>query len=607
MTPAAAHWTGGGDGAGAASTGTLAPPTGVEVPPTSDNSVAVTWSASAGPGPGPIGYYVVRIGDAGDEAACATSATSTIAGTSCVDEVPAAGTFRYRVVAVQYSWTAPSAPSDEVVVEDDTFLGAAASFSILGVDATNSAVSSVSGDVGVTPAGAVVGFTDDNVGGDIHVNDTVSAAAAAALLVAYDDAAGRTADTQFPGDPNGLTFLPGVHHTIGAMSFTGNVTFDALGDANAIFIMQVNGAVTTAANSHILLVNGALASNVYWQVNGASGHGANSTFSGTIMAVGAITLGAGVELIGRALSRAAVTLGGNVVRFTIEPSPIVTITGGPATATRDTTPTISGTTTALAGRPVTVTVGGQVLTTTVAAGGTWSVTAGSLPAGSYEVSAKIRDAAGNGGGGAQVLTVEVNPPTIVLGAAAPFSVLTQSNVVGAGTSQLAGELGVTPGTSVTGFPPGTSGDQHLGDATAASAGDAADAAYDDGMARTAHTQFGDPSGLTFHTGVHHTPAAVVLTGTVTLDAEGDPSAVFIFQIDGALTTAASSEVLLVGGAQSANVFWIVVGAVSTGANSTFAGTIITQQAVTIGDLAALQGRVLAGGTVTLANNTITEP
>lgn len=603
-TPATAYWSSTGSGTGSASTGSLAPPTDVTVPTTSGSEVPISWTASTSPAP--VAYYVERRQGTVVSAACGTSPVATTSATSCVDTA-AAGTYTYRVIAVQHSWTAASAYSEEVTVSDPAFLGAAASFSVLGVDATDSAESSVSGDLGVTPMGVVAGFDASNVGGDIHINDATAAAAAAALNVAYNDLAGRDADTQFPGDPNGLTFGPGVHHTIGAMTFTGSMTLDAGGDPDAIFIFQVNGAITTAANSHVLLVNGAKASNVYWQVNGASGHGANSTFSGSILAVGAITLGVNVQLIGRALSKAAVTLGGAVIRFTIAPPPTVQINGGAAVATQDTTPTIEGTTTALAGRPVTVTVGGQILTTTVQAGGTWSVTAADLAAGTYSVVAKIRDAAGNGGVALQALTVEVNPPPIALGAAATYSVLTEANVVGTGTSNLSGELGVTPGTSVTGFPPGTASAFHLGDGPAAAAASDADAAFADGAGRTPHTQFADPSGLTFHTGVHHTSAAVVLTGAITLDAQGDPSAVFIFQVEGAMTTAASSSVVLTNGAQASNVFWIVHAAFGMGADSLFAGTVITPVAATIGNLAQINGRVLAGGTVTLANNTIGGP
>jgi hypothetical protein len=100
---------------------------------------------------------------------------------------------------------------------------------------------------------------------------------------------------------------------------------------------------------------------------------------------------------------------------------------------------------------------------------------------------------------------------------------------------------------------------------------------------------------------------VVLTGAVTLDAEGNPDAVFIFQIDGALSTAAASSVVLANGAQASNVFWVVHGAVVAGADSTFAGTILTTEAITIGNLAQLNGRALAGSTITLANNTIAGP
>ncbi len=417
--PALAYWHSAGSSAGAASTGVLGPPTSVAVTPTSGPEVVVGWSASTGPAP--VEYYVVRTSGAVDAAACDTSALVTITATSCTDHAVGAGSSTYRVIAVHRSWTATSAPSGQVVVSEPGLLGTAASFSVLGVDATDSPASSiVSGDVGVTPIGAVVGFAPSRVGGDIHVNDAAAAAAAAALLVAYDTASRRDADTQFPGDPIGLTFHPGVHHTIGAMTFTGSLTLDALGDPNAVFIFQIDGAITTAANSHVLLTNGAQASNVYWQVNGASGHGADSTFSGTIMALGAITLGAGVELIGRALSQAAVTLGGNVIRFTIAPPPTVVVTGGAAFVTKDTTPTIAGTTSAVAGRPVIVTMGSQTLSTTVLADGTWSVTAGELAAGSYTVTVKIRDAAGNGGAAAQQLTVEVNPPTINLGVAGVY-------------------------------------------------------------------------------------------------------------------------------------------------------------------------------------------
>jgi hypothetical protein len=125
--------------------------------------------------------------------------------------------------------------------------------------------------------------------------------------------------------------------------------------------------MNTAAASNIVLTDSASASNVYWQVEGAVGTGANSFLSGTILAAGGITLGAGTQLTGRALSYGTVTMAANTVRFTAAQAPTIAITGGAHGHTKDQTPTISGTTSAVAGRTVTVKVNGQVLTTTVAA------------------------------------------------------------------------------------------------------------------------------------------------------------------------------------------------------------------------------------------------
>ncbi|MDQ2748854.1 MAG: ice-binding family protein [Actinomycetota bacterium] len=201
----------------------------------------------------------------------------------------------------------------------------------------------------------------------------------------------------------------------------------------------------------------------------------------------------------------------------------------------------------------------------------------------------------SGGGG-----VTISVPSV-------YSVLTGSNVVSTGISALSGDLGVSPGSSYTGFAPGTvAGTIHAGDRYAAQALSDFHDGYNDAASRTPSSEFaGDQNGKTFHKGVHHAAAAFTLTGTLTLDAQGDPNAVFIFQVNAALNTAASSTVALVNGAKAANVFWQVNGAANTGANSAFAGTIMAKGAITLGDSAHLAGRALSDGTVTLANDTIT--
>ena len=205
------------------------------------------------------------------------------------------------------------------------------------------------------------------------------------------------------------------------------------------------------------------------------------------------------------------------------------------------------------------------------------------------------------------------PPTLVppvaLGAAAPFSVL-GTGVTSTGSTVIGGDLGVSPGTTVTGFPPGVvHGTEDLGDTPAANAAAAQSAASADAAGRTptGTAIAGDQVGVTLAPGVYAAPAAISLSGTMTLDGEGNPNSVFIIQIDAAFATAASSTIKLTGDAQAANVFWEVVGAVSIGAGASFTGTILGAAAVTLGAGASLDGRALSAAAVTLSGNAVTMP
>lgn len=579
--------------------------------------VTVNWAASElSTGEAVDGYRVTRY-DATTHVAqtVLTTCAGTIAATSCSESSVPVGQWVYAVTPVySTNWLGEESPDSNAVDVDppelaiEPELAVAADFSVLGFTAvTSTGATTVSGDLGVSPSSDVTGIAPDQVGGTIHAGDATAAEAQSALLQAYAEAQALTPTSTFAGDVNGVRFRSGIHSTASAFALTGTLTLDAEGDPDAIFVFQVDAALNTAAASHIVLINGAQASNVFWQVNGAAGLGASSTFVGTIMAAGAITLAADAELFGRALSRAAVTLAGNTIRFTEALPPDVTIAGGATEVTKDPTPEISGTTDAAVGRTVTVTVAGQSLSTTVQAGGTWSVTATNLAPGTHTIVARVRDADGNTGFASQDLTVEINPPAVVLGAASTYSVLAATGVDNTDATTMTGDLGVSPADAISGFPPGiVGGDTHAGDAAAATAQDALAAAYADAVGRAPHTNFsGVLNGRTFHIGVHHSTAAMALTGTVTLDAEGNPDAVFIFQTDGALNTAANSQVVLVNGAQASNVFWQVTGAAGTGASSGFAGTILANGAITLGAGGQLTGRALSFGTVTLADNLIT--
>jgi Ice-binding-like len=191
-------------------------------------------------------------------------------------------------------------------------LASAASYAVLGATGvTNTGATTLAGDLGVSPSSSIVGFPPGTLTGREHAGDPQAALAQSDLAVAYADAASRTPIGSFAGDLNGLTFTPGVYHSAAAMALTGTLTLDAQGNPDAVFIFQVAAALNTAAASQINLTGGALASQVFWQVQGAAGTGAASTFAGTILAAGAITIGAGGAVTGRALSMGAVTLATN--------------------------------------------------------------------------------------------------------------------------------------------------------------------------------------------------------------------------------------------------------------------------------------------------------
>jgi hypothetical protein len=197
-----------------------------------------------------------------------------------------------------------------------------------------------------------------------------------------------------------------------------------------------------------------------------------------------------------------------------------------------------------------------------------------------------------------------------LGTLASYAVLGASAVTNTGPTVVGGDLGVSPGTSITGFPPGVvTGSLHAGDSSAASAQDAATTAYDDAAGRTATGSVGpDLGGQTFGPGVYVASSTLVVTGTATLDAHGDPSAVFVFRIGSTLTTASGSTIALTGEAQACNVFWQVGSSATLGTGSDFAGTILALASVTATTGADVEGRLVArNGAVTLDTNDITTP
>jgi hypothetical protein len=192
-----------------------------------------------------------------------------------------------------------------------------------------------------------------------------------------------------------------------------------------------------------------------------------------------------------------------------------------------------------------------------------------------------------------------------LGAAGNFAVLAGTTVTNTGPSWITGELGVAPGSAVTGFPPGTSGVQHKGDSNATTAQTNLTAAYTNAAAQpcpgTNNLTGINLGGKTLVPGVYCQTTAPTLTGTLTLNGSG----VYIFQIGSTLVTASGARVVLIGGAQPCQVFWQVSSSATLATSTTFIGTIMALTQIGMFTGATLNGRALArNGAVNLDTNRI---
>ena len=200
-------------------------------------------------------------------------------------------------------------------------------------------------------------------------------------------------------------------------------------------------------------------------------------------------------------------------------------------------------------------------------------------------------------------------PPVGLGTTASFAVLAGQGVTNTGPTVINGNLGTSPNPAVTGFPPGNvNGAIHAADAVALQAQNDLTTAYNDAAGRTPvstiATQLG---GKSLTAGVYNSGSGTFnITGTLTLNGQGNPNAVFVFQMAATLVTASNSNVRFVGGAQPCNVFWQVGSSATLGTNSTFWGNILALTSIQVQTSVTVHGRVFArNASVTLDADTIT--
>lgn len=441
-------------------------------------------------------------------------------------------------------------------------LGGAAEFGALAGGAI-SGTGHVEGDIGSGTGAIAPAITSD---GTIYpTGDAVVMAALADFSAAYDEGMNREYDVLLSAaayELGGTTLTPGVYRIGAAATLTSAVTLDAEGDPDAVFILQIGGALgATASVGNVILTNNAHSGNVFWIVEGAVSMGANTHLEGSLLGGSTITFGATTTISGRALAGAAagtITLADTTVSMPVEPS----------------------------------VVGGWV----------WFDENGDGIQDPTEITG-FPDVP------VALLQLVTEALTIDLGAAAGFGALAGGAI--SGTGHVEGDVGsgtgaIAPAITSAGtiYP---TGHAVVMDALADFS-----TAYDDGMNREYDVLLSaaayELGGSTLTPGVYRIGAAATVATPVTLDGEGDPEAVFIIQIVGALgSTASVGNVVLTNDAQSANIFWLVEGAVSLGASTHMEGTILSGATITFGAGTTINGRALAGepaGTVALASTTI---
>ena len=404
-----------------------------------------------------------------------------------------------------------------------------------------------SGDIGVSPGTSITG-NYKLVTGTAHSDDFFAQQCSTDLKVAYEQAAAQTCTDVIESDLADRTLTPGVYCTpSGKFAVSaGTVTLDARGNPEAQWIFQTDTTLVTAGATTFELVNGARSGNVYWAIGSSATLGSSSSIVGNILAQVSITFGSGSNIVGRGLAQAAVTFA-------------------------------SGSNTDQ---------GQQTI----------GLPAVYLPSATTSI---------------KVQAIGTRTSSVSIGGCQNSAIQAQTTITFGGeqTTITSGDIGVAPGTSITGNYKLISGTAHSNDEYAQQCTKDMKTAYTQASSLTCTNQIGSElSGLTLFPGVYCTTDEkfTLSSGTLTLDALGNPYAEWVFQMQSTLITSISTTIKLQNNARAENVYWAVGSSATVGGSSNMVGNILAQVSITFGSGSNVDGRGLAQAAVTFASGSNTD-